>query len=159
MLSIDCFSWMLFLRIRGCSCVTFLGYVAWVYVFDTILLIRITKYILCVIESVILIWYFCQWSDAGNAGQGFSVHVIAVAAGEVCIFHCLWILLLDFGFLYLLAVPGKYSDLGSHLGSVRVWNGAVIYFFWVYLLNSLTTHLSSRYQLCCAYNLQIPTAL
>jgi len=55
--------------------------------------------------------FCCEWGDAGNAGQGFTPHVIAVAAGEVCVIHtslfeyCL--LILDFC-IYLL--QGKYSE-------------------------------------------------
>jgi len=52
-----------------------------------------------------------QFGDAGNAGQGFTSHVIVVAAGEACVIqtslfkYCL--LILDFC-IYLL--QGKYSE-------------------------------------------------
>lgn len=71
---------------------TFTCYIAWVYAFNTILPTNISK-------GVKEFWFdvnafYCHWGDAGNAGQGFSAHVIAVAAGEVCIIHYPWILYL-----------------------------------------------------------------
>jgi hypothetical protein len=58
-------------------------------------------------------------------------------------------LIMDFC-IYLLAAPGKYSAVGSHSDSIRVWNGEVIYIL-LYLLKTLSIHLANRYRLSSAY--------
>lgn len=118
-IDIHLFPWTFSPRIRGCnasatfltSLKLYLSYInhhslslvllAWIYFYETIL--PATKSIKCMLESGILIWCFCyQWGDAGNAGQGFTPHVIAVAAGEVCIIQGPWTLLVDLDFcIYL----------------------------------------------------------
>jgi hypothetical protein len=63
-------------------------------------------------------------------------------------------LIMDFC-IYLLAAPGKYSAVGSHSASIRVWNGEVIYIL-LYLLKTLSIHLANRYRLSSAYKYLLP---
>lgn len=49
--------------------------------------------------------------DAGNAGQGFTPHVISVAAGEVCLYPIVLdvlVFLLDVPLRQILVIHGTY---------------------------------------------------